>query len=69
MCPVLLKRNVRNVDKEKHVTRVSADVALTYERDGNYVDIASGYVQGTCFSLSTLRLRMSPHIVRVRDSS
>ena len=32
MCLVLRKRNMRNVDKEKHVTRVSADVALTYER-------------------------------------
>ena len=41
MCPVLRKRNMCNVDKEKHVTRVSADVALTYERDGNYVHITS----------------------------
>ena len=50
MCPVLRKRYMRNVDKEKHVTRVSADVAVTYERDGNYVDIASGYARVTCFS-------------------
>ena len=39
MCPILRKRNMRNVDKEEHVTRVSADVALTYERDGNYVEL------------------------------
>ena len=38
MCPFLRKRNMRNVDKEKHVTGASADVAATYERDGNYVD-------------------------------
>ena len=36
---LLRKRNMRNIDKEKYVTRVSADVALTYERDGNYVDV------------------------------
>ena len=35
---------MRNVDKEKHGTLVSADVALTYERDGNNVDVTSGYV-------------------------
>ena len=57
MCPVLRKRNMRrpNVDKEKHVTRVSADVAVTYERDGNYVDVTSGYARVTCFSWSTSR--------------
>ena len=49
MCPVLRKRNMRNVDKEKHVTRVSADVALTYERDGNYVDMTSEYARVACF--------------------
>ena len=51
MCPVLRKRNMRNVDKEKHVTRVSADVALTYERDGNHDDVMSGYVRVTCVFL------------------
>ena len=55
MCPVLRKRNMRNVGKEKHVTRVSADVALTYELDGNYVDVTSRYERVTCFSLSTSR--------------
>ena len=30
MCPVLRNRNTRNVDNEKHVTRVSAKVAFTY---------------------------------------
>ena len=39
MCPILPKRNMLNVDKEKHVTRVPADVALAYRRDGNYVDV------------------------------
>ena len=53
MCPVIRKRNMRNVHKEKHVTRLSADVALTYERDGNYVDITSGYTRVAVFSLST----------------
>ena len=66
MCPVLHKRNMCNVDKEKHVTRVSTDVALTHERVGNYVDITSGYARVACFPLSTsltLRLRTSRHIV------
>ena len=66
MCPVLRKRNTRNVDKEKHVTGVSAEVALTYICDGNYVDVTSGYARVTCFSLSTLRtlrLRTLRHIV------
>ena len=40
---------MRNVDKQKHVTRMSADVALTYERDGSNVDITSGYARVTCF--------------------
>ena len=26
-----------------HITGVSADVALMYDSDGNYVDITSGY--------------------------
>ena len=66
MCPVLRKRNMPNVDKEIHVTCASADVAVTYERHGNYVDVTFGYAQVTCFSLSTsrtLRLRTSRHIV------
>ena len=66
MCPVFRKRIMRNVDKEKHITRLSEDVALAYERDGNYVDITSGYARVKSFSLSTsrmLRLRTSPHIV------
>ena len=65
MCPALRKRNMRHVDKEKHVTRVSADVASTYERNGNYIDVTSGYERVTCFSLSTshtLRLCTSRHI-------
>ena len=40
---------------KQHVTRVSADLALTYERDGTYVDIKSGYARVSCFSLSTSR--------------
>ena len=66
MCPALRERDMRNVDKEKHVTRVSTNVALTYERDVNYVDVTSGYARVTCFSLSTSRmsrLRTSIHIV------
>ena len=66
MCPVLRERNVRDVDKENHLTSVSSDVMLTYERDGNYVDVTSGYARVTCFSLSTsraLRLRTSRNIV------
>ena len=57
---------MRNVDTQKYVTFVSADVVLRYERDGNYVDITSGYALVACFSLSTSRtlcLRTSPHIV------
>ena len=66
MCPVLIKCNMRNVDKEKHVNRVSADVALIYEHDVNYVDVTCGSAQVTCFSLSTSHtvcLSTSRHIV------
>ena len=56
MCPVLHKRDV---------TRVSADVALTYGRDGNYVDVTSGYAQVTCFScLISRTLHSDIYIVR-----
>ena len=66
MCPVLRKRDMCYVDKEKHATRVSADVALTYEHDGHYVEATSEYARVTCFPLSTshtLRLCTSRHIV------
>ena len=66
MCPVVRNRNISKVDKKEHVTHVSVDIALRYKRDGNYVDVASGYARVSCFSLSTSRslcLRRSRHIV------
>ena len=59
-------RNVRNVDKEKHLTGACADVPLTYERDGNYERLVT---RSTCLSLSTLHmlhLRKSGYIVLPR---
>ena len=50
MYPALCIRGMRNVDKENHVTRAYADVPLTYERDGDYVNGTAGYSRITCFS-------------------
>ena len=51
MCPDLHKRNMRNVDKEEHVTRAYPDVPLMYERDGKDANGTPGYVRVMCFFL------------------
>ena len=68
MCPGLRKCNMRNVDKEKHVTQGCADVQLAYERDGNYVNGTSGYAWVTFSQIGTHRSVLPGSImVAVRD--
>ena len=44
MCPHLRKRNIRNIDKEKHATCMSADVPSTFKCMETMLWILASYV-------------------------